>query len=118
MKSFDLEVRTEDFALGIIRLFRLLPHDDVALVIGRQVLRSGTSIGANYREAARARSNAEFIAKMGDCLKEANETGYWLNLLQRAEIVSERELIALKTECVELVAIFTASITTAKRKQD
>jgi len=117
MKSFDLEARTEDFSLGVIRLFRRLPHDDVARVLGRQVLRSGTSIGANYHEAARARSNAEFIAKMGDRLKEANETVYWLNLLQRAEVITLNEVESVRAECRELVAIFTASIATAKRKE-
>jgi four helix bundle protein len=73
----DLKVRTKNFALRIIKMYSSLPKSMEAKVIGNQVLRSGTSVGANYREASQGRSKAEFIAKMGDCLKELDETTYW-----------------------------------------
>src|ERR1700693_2103348 len=77
-----LKSRTKEFALRIIRMYSALPKNDtVAQVLGKQVLRSGTSVGANYREASRGRSKAEFISKIGDCLKEIEETEYWLELL-------------------------------------
>jgi four helix bundle protein len=74
----DLRERTKDFALSVVRMFSALPKTTEAQILGRQVLRSGTSIGANYREAYRGRSKAEFIAKCGDCLREIEETAYWL----------------------------------------
>jgi four helix bundle protein len=77
----DLKLRTKAFALRIIKLFTRLPKHTVAQVLGKQVLRSGTSVGANYREASRARSKNEFISKIGDSLKEIEETEYWLELL-------------------------------------
>ena len=80
----DLAKRTKNFALQIIRLFSALPKTTEAQVIGKQVHRSGTSVGANYREASRGRSKAEFIAKCGDSLRELEETGYWLELLSEA----------------------------------
>lgn len=72
----DLQARTKEFALRIVRMFVALPKTTVAQVLGKQVLRSGTSVGANYREAFRSRSKLEFIAKIGDCLKELAETDY------------------------------------------
>jgi four helix bundle protein len=102
----DLRDRTKTFALAIIRLFITLPKSAEAQVLGRQVLRSGTSIGANYREAYRARSKAEFRAKSGDSFKELEETGYWLEILADGGIVREAELSALRQECNELTAIF------------
>lgn len=80
-KPQDLQVRTKDFSLRVVRMYSALPKSTEAQVLGKQVLRSGTSVGANYREATRARSKAEFIAKIGDCLKELDETAYWLDLL-------------------------------------
>ncbi|SRR5258707_4203262 len=103
----DLRVRTKQFALRVIRLFSALPKRIEAEVIGRQVLRSGTSVGANFREAHRARSDAEFVSKLGDCLKELEETCYWLDLLVEAEIVAADRLAALQGECNELIAILT-----------
>jgi four helix bundle protein len=84
----DLAARTKDFARRIIRLYCALPKETVAQVLGKQVLRSGTSVGANYREANRARSKAEFVSKIGDCLKETDETVYWLELLMDEKVVS------------------------------
>src|SRR6266404_7783023 len=103
----DLRVRTKQFALRVIRLFSALPKRPEADVLGKQVLRSGTSVGANFREAHRARSDAEFISKLGDCLKELEETGYWLELLVDAEIVQPERLASLQDECNKLIAILT-----------
>jgi len=83
-------------------------------VIGKQVLRSGTSVGANFREAYRARSNAEFVCKVGDCLKELDETCYWLELLVETEIVAAERLGALLEECNQLLAIFTTIVKKVK----
>jgi len=103
----ELRGRTKEFALRIIRMFVALPKTDVARVLGRQVLRSGTSVGANYREAYRARSRAEFISKLGDCLKELEESAYWLELLVDSGTVSSPKMAALLQENSELLAIFT-----------
>lgn len=110
----NLVERTTEFALRIVRMFVGLPKTDEARVLGKQVLRSGTSVGANYREAQRARSKAEFIAKIGDCLKELDETSYWLELLVRADIVSSSKLSALRDENDQLLAIFTTISKKAK----
>jgi len=111
----DLVERTTEFGLRIVRMFVALPKTDEARVLGKQVLRSGTSVGANYREAQRSRSKAEFIAKIGDCLKELDETAYWLELLVRSQIVPEAKLSALCDETNQLLAIFTTISKTAKR---
>ncbi len=110
----DLRGRTKKFALRIIRMFTSLPKTTEAQVLGKQVLRSGTSVGANYREAYRSRSRAEFIAKAGDCLKELEETAYWLELLGESGIVDEQRLTSLKTENDELIAIFVTIINRSK----
>ena len=111
----DLRERTKEFALRIIRMFGTLPKTTEAQVLGKQVLRSGTSVGANYREAYRARSKAEFVAKCGDCLREVEETGYWLELLVDGKIVPAEKLTALRQECDELTAIF---VTILKRSKE
>jgi len=111
----DLVPRTKMFARRIIRLYRALPKNDtVAQVPGRQTLRSGTSVGANYREANRARSKAEFVSKTGDCLKEADETLYWLELLLEENVVPAKRLQPLAAEANELVAIFITIIKNAR----
>jgi four helix bundle protein len=103
----DLGPRTKQFARRIIRFYAALPKNDtVAQVLGKQCLRSGTSVGANYREARRARSKAEFISKIGDCLKEADETLYWLELILEETLVSPQRLQPLVKEANEIVAIF------------
>ena len=115
MKELEaLETRTTHFALRIVKLFRSLPNTDEARILGKQVLRSGTSIGANYRAACRARSRAEFVAKLGVVLEEADETVFWLELMLHAEIFPERRLKDLVEEANELVSIFVTSIRTAK----
>jgi four helix bundle protein len=103
----DLRVRTKQFALRVVRMFCALPKRTEAQVIGKQVLRSGTAVGANYREAYRARSVAEFVSKLGDCLKELEETCYWMELLVEGEIVSADRLALLQDECSQLTAILT-----------
>ena len=103
----DLRVRTRTFALRVIRLFSALPRRPEAEVIGKQMLRSGTSVGANFREAHRSRSDAEFVCKVGDCLKELEETCYWLELLVEAELVSAERLSPLLDECNQFIAILT-----------
>ena len=108
MKDRDLRQRTKDFSIRIIRMYSTLPKSAEAQVLGKQVLRSGTSVGANYREAYRSRSNAEFVAKIGDCLKELDESSYWFELLEEAEIAPKASLEPLQKECDELLAIFTA----------
>jgi four helix bundle protein len=110
----DLRERTKAFALRIVRMFSALPKTTEAQVLGKQLLRSGTSIGANYREAFRARSKAEFVAKCGDSLREIEESAYWLELLVEAEIVSVEKLAPLRQECEELTAIF---VTIVKRSR-
>lgn len=110
----DLVTRTTAFALRVVRMFVALPKTDEARVLGKQVLRSGASVGANYREAQRARSKAEFIAKIGDCLKELDETSYWLYLLTESGIVQAAKLASLQDETNQLLAIFTTISKTAK----
>jgi four helix bundle protein len=111
----DLRERTKSFALRIIRMFSALPKRAEAQVLGKQVLRSGTSVGANYREAFRARSKPEFISKCGDCLKEVEETAYWLELLVEAKLVPAEKLTPLRQECDELTAIFVSIIKSSRR---
>lgn len=114
-KATDLRERLRAYALAIIRLYCSLPKTGEAQVIGRQMLKSGTSAGAHHREAHRARSSAEFISKMEGGLQELDETEYWLDLLV-AGGVSDNELAReLISETNELIAIFTASVKTAKR---
>jgi four helix bundle protein len=100
--------------LRIIKLFRSLPKTDEARILGKQVLRSGTSIGANYRAACRARSRAEFVAKLGIVLEEADETTFWLEVMRDSRIFPEEKLKDIVREAQELVAIFVASVRTAK----
>lgn len=111
----DLKPRTKEFARRVIRLFAALSRETAAQVLGKQLLRAGTSVGANYREANRARSKAEFISKIGDCLKEADEAGYWLELLLDEGFFPPARLQPLLDEANELVAIF---VTISKRARD
>ena len=104
----DLKLRTKAFALRVIRMYSTLPRNaPVAQVLGKQVLRSGTSIGANYREASRGRSKAEFISKVGDSLKEADETEYWLELLTDSGCIEPAKMADLLDESRQLIAILT-----------
>ena len=111
----DLQERTKQFALSVIRTFSIIPKTTEAQVLGKQLLRSGTSVGANYREAYRGRSKAEFIAKCGDSLRELEETAYWLELLVDGNMIPPERLVAIRRECDELLAIF---VTILKRSKD
>jgi four helix bundle protein len=111
----DLSKRTKGFALRIIKLLTALPRSSEAQVIGRQLLRSGTSVGANYREALRARSKSEYAAKMNIGLQELEETLYWLELLDEGHIWNGTETKALQVETGELSAIFVTLIKKARR---
>jgi four helix bundle protein len=115
-RARELQERTKRFAIRIIGLFRALPKTDEARIIGKQVLRSGTSVAANYRAVCRARSKAEFAAKMGLVVEEIDETVFWMELLIDAEIVPESKMKELISEGNELLAIFAASRRTAKQK--
>lgn len=116
MTSDELCERTKRFALRIIRLYTSLPRTPAAQVIGQQALRSGTSVGAHYREACRARSRAEFVSKMQGAVAELDETGNWFELLIGAAIVPAARLVELQGEAKELLAIFVSSARTAKAK--
>ncbi len=110
----DLKERTKAFALRVIRLYSRLPKTTLAQVMGKQVLRSATSVGANYREADEGRSKAEFIAKMGDSLRELSETEYWLELLIDSGTIKAETMTPLLVETRELKAIFSTIIRKAR----
>jgi len=115
VKHENLRKRTKAFALRVIRLVESLPKNRTADVIARQLLRSGTSVGANYRAACRAKSDADFIAKMGIVEEECDECLYWMELLIESRLLEKRLLEALMDEANELVAIVVASIKTARK---
>ena len=110
----DLKTRTKQFALRIIRLFCALPKTVEAQVLGKQLLRSGTSVGAHYREAHRARSNAEFISKIEGGLQELEESSYWLELLVESGMVPVSRLAELLEEAHQLTAILVTCVKRAK----
>jgi four helix bundle protein len=111
----EMRDRTKTFALRVIRLFRSLPYRTDTQVLGKQLLRCGTAVAANYRAVCRARSKAEFIARIGIVAEEADETVLWLELLTESGIVSPEKTVELVKEAKELAAIFTASQQTAKQ---
>jgi four helix bundle protein len=115
-QSEQLRERTKAFALRIVRLFQSLPRATEAQVMGKQLLRSGTSVAANYRAACRARSRAEFVAKLGVVLEEVDESVLWIEMLIDAKILKKERLDQLLNEARQLTAIFTASRQTAKQK--
>ena len=114
----DLRSRTSEFALRVIRLYVSLPKSTEAQVIGKQVLRSGTSIGAHYREGHRAKSDADLIHKFETALQELDETDYWLDLLVKAGIVPAQKVETLIKETNELLAIFTTIVTKIKKRRE
>ncbi len=114
MDKEDLKQRTRQFGLRVIRLTEALPHKRAADVIGKQLLRSATSVGANYRAACRARSKADFISKIGVVEEEADESVYWLELIVEAELLPKSRVNDLLQEANELTAIFTATGRSAK----
>jgi four helix bundle protein len=111
----NLKKRTKKFALDVIQFVESLPHDDTCRVLGRQLLRSGTSVGANYRAACRAKSTADFISKMGNVEEESDESGYWLELLVEGGKAPLPKADPLLREADELVAIAVSSINTARK---
>jgi four helix bundle protein len=115
MRREEMADRTRKFALRVIRLVSKLPRNDVARVVGGQLLRSGTSIGANYREASRCSTRKHFASTMAVALREADETMYWLELLRDSETVKPSLLEGLVNECSQLVAILAASVKTAAK---
>ena len=110
----QLQDRTKRFAVSIIGFFSELPKTEVARTIGRQLLRSGTSVAANYRAACRARSSTNFISKISVVLEETDETLFWLELLVEAALLDQSRCQILHDECEELLKIFAASLATAK----
>jgi len=112
----DLRTRTADFALRIVKLYVSLPKTTEAQVLGKQVLRSGTSVGANYREGNRAKSDADIVNKFESVLQELDETDYWLDLLVRSNILPVKKAEALIKETNELLAIFTTIVTKIKKR--
>ena len=116
-KPVDLKLRTKRFALRVIRVYTALPKRTEAQVIGKQLLRSGTSIGAHYREAMRARSDAEFISKIEGGLQELEESAYWMELLVESDIFPEERLSELVGEVNELTAILVTCVKNAKAKR-
>src|SRR5512140_3226861 len=112
----DLRERTTEYALRIVRLYTSLPKSTEAQVLGKQVLRSGTSVGAQFREGQRSKSAADFINKLQDSLQELDESAYWLELLVKAGIVTAAKLASLRKETDELTAIFVTIITKVKQR--
>lgn len=117
MDQEELKQRSKAFAVRVVKMTEALPPTRVADIIARQVIRSATSVGANYRAACRARSHAEFIAKLGIVEEEADETLYWLEMLVETKLLPEARLTDLLREADELVAIFTASGRTARHNR-
>lgn len=118
MNKSELKSRTKKFALRIIKLVDELPNTKAGHTIGNQIIRSGTSIAANYRAACRARSSAEFISKLAIVEEESDETLFWLELILEANLVKEEHLKELIKEADELTAIFTAAGKTAKANKN
>ena len=115
MVNEDLRVRTKDFAIRIVRLFAALPKTTEAQVLGKQVLRCGASVGAQYREAQHAKSDADFISKIEGSLQELEETAYWLELIDELNIFNSEKLQPIRQETKELIAIF---VTIAKKVKE
>ena len=116
MTPEELRARTKLFALRVVKLYRSLPRTADAQVMGKQLLRCGTSVAANYRASCRARSRAEFVVRIGIVAEEADESGFWLEMLVDAEIVRIDLLKDLLRESKELTAIFTATQQTTRKR--
>jgi four helix bundle protein len=113
----ELKFRTKTFALAILRLYRTLPSAPDIQVLGKQLIRSATSVAANHRAALRGRSRQEFTAKLGIVREEADESQFWLELLRDSGLVGKEKIDPLMKEATELIAIFTAAYETAKHKK-
>ncbi|MFH0939204.1 MAG: four helix bundle protein [Planctomycetota bacterium] len=114
MNERELKARTKQFAQRVMKLVDALPKSMAGRTLGNQLIRSGTSVGANYRAACRSRSKAEFIAKIGTVIEEADESAFWLELIMDGELLKSELVSPLHQEAEELTAIFTASSLTAK----
>ena len=115
MNAEEMKTRTKEFAKDIINLCRKLPNNREGRLIGNQVFKSGTSVAANYRAACRGRSKAEFIAKLGIVEEEADETLFWLEIIEEMNIYDPSSVDSLMQECDEIIAIMVSSVKTAKR---
>jgi four helix bundle protein len=118
MTQDEMKARTKRFALRVIRLIDSLPDSKASFVIGRQLLRSGTSVGANYRSACRGKSTADFLSKLSIVEEEADESVYWMELLVESDLVRESMLADLIDEANQIVAIIVAAIKTTKLKRN
>jgi four helix bundle protein len=118
MKENIFKTKTYDFALRIISLYRDLSSEKKEFVLSKQILRSGTSIGANIEEANQAESKKDFVHKLGIAQKEANETHYWIRLLSDSDLIDRDKSKQLKSDCEELIKLITSSIKTAKNNID
>lgn len=116
MKEGVLQIKSRAFAQRIIKMFKFLQSEKKELILSKQLLRSGTSIGANICESAFAQSPADFISKLHIALKEAAETKYWIDLLADGEYITYDAKKSMQTDCVELIRMLTASINTVKRQ--
>ena len=117
MNKEDLKIRTKQFALSVMKLIESLPDSLSGKIIGNQLLRSATSVGANYRSACRGRSRAEFIAKLGISLEEADESAYWLELIIEGNLLKKELIEPLLKEANELTATLFSSIKTSRSKK-
>ncbi len=119
MKTDNIIVeKSKDFALRIIRLYKYLCDEKHEYDLSKQLIRSGTSIGANIKEAIRGQSNADFSAKMNIALKEASETEYWLELLHESDFLTDEQFESIITDCVELLKILTAILKTSRKENN
>jgi four helix bundle protein len=116
-RAKELQDRTKKFAVRTVRVFARLPKDEGVRIMGRQFLRSGTSLAANYRAACRSRSSADFTSKINVATEEADETLFWLELLVESDLIESPVLQPLMSECEELLRICSASLATAKRNR-
>jgi four helix bundle protein len=117
MNEGDLKLRTKKFALRIMKVSKALPKTEEGRVIGKQLIRCGTSVGANYRAVCRARSTAEFISKLGIVIEEADESGFWLELIVESGLMKKELIRDLLKEADEITAIMVASSNSASRKK-
>jgi len=115
MNAEELKKRTKQFALRVLKLVAAMPNTIAGRAIGGQLARAGTSVGANYRAACRGRSRAEFVAKMGTCEEEADESGYWMEVIIEGQLLKERQVEPLLREAEELTRIFAQSRISASR---
>lgn len=115
MDQAELKKRTKQFGLRVMKMIGALPNDSVGRAIGNQLIRSGTSVGANYRAACRGRSKAEFVAKLGIVIEEADESGYWMELIVEGDLLPKEKIEALLDEANQITAIMVASRKSAQQ---